>query len=368
METPEAPPEADRAGEAPHPRHNAYLYGQSAAEEAFLSAYRSGRMHHAWLLSGPRGIGKATLAWRMARFLLSQGMAEPQDNSLQMDPAHQIFRQVAALSAPGLALARRPWDEKTKRHKTAITVEEIRKLKSSFTMSAAEGRWRVAIIDAADELNVQSENALLKLLEEPPEKTALLLVAHQPSKLLPTIRSRCRQVSLAPLAPDDLALGLDTAGFPPEPDMSAMNELCGGSVGEAIRVISGGGEEIYANLMTLLDQIPRMNRTEVARLGDSATGPANAPRYDLILRLMFLALHRLATTGATGNAPPEAAPNESATLRRLSPNPTVARSWATLSQSLQGRINHGRAVNLDPSALLLDAFLQIDGVARKALS
>jgi len=259
LETPEAPPEADRAGEAPHPRHNAYLYGQSAAEEAFLSAYRSGRMHHAWLLSGPRGIGKATLAWRMARFLLSQGMAEPQDNSLQMDPAHQIFRQVAALSAPGLALARRPWDEKTKRHKTAITVEEIRKLKSSFTMSAAEGRWRVAIIDAADELNV-----------------------------------------------------LDTAGFPPEPDMSAMNELCGGSVGEAIRVISGGGEEIYANLMTLLDQIPRMNRTEVARLGDSATGPANAPRYDLILRLMFLALHRLATTGATGNAPPEAAPNESA--------------------------------------------------------
>ena len=367
METPDAPPEADRAGDAPHPRHSAHLFGQSEAEEAFLSAFIAGRMHHAWLITGPRGVGKATLAWRIARFLLSQGGPEALEKSLQMEPDHAVFRQVAALSAPGLALARKPWDEKTKRHKTAITVEEIRKLKSAFTMSAAEGRWRVAVIDAADDLNVQSENALLKLLEEPPEKTVLLLVAHQPSKLLPTIRSRCRQLALAPLSADNLALGLDTAGYPPEPDMSALTELSGGSIGEAIRILDGEGEALYAKILSLLAQIPRMNRTAVAALGDAATGAANAARFDLTLHMMFLALHRLALTGAGTPPPAEAAPGEAETLARLSPDQRAAQKWANLSQSLRGRVAHGRAVNLDPSALILDAFLQIDGVGRKAL-
>lgn len=367
MDAPEAPPEADRAGDAPHPRMTAHLFGQAQAEEAFLSAHIAGRMHHAWLITGPRGVGKATLAWRIARFMLSQGTDEALTNSLQMDPATRVFRQTAALSVPGLALARRPWDEKTKRHKTAITVEEIRKLKASFTLSAAEGRWRVAIIDAADELNVQSENALLKLLEEPPEKTILLLVAHLPSKLLPTIRSRCRQLALSPLSADDLALGLDCAGFTPDPDMSGMAELTGGSVGEAIRVISGGGEAVYGDVLKLLEQIPRMNRTAIAALGDSASGAGKADRFDLIIRMLFLAIHRLATTGASGTTPPEAIPGEANTLARLSPNAKAAQKWATLAQSLSGRIAHGRQVNIDPSALLLDAFLQIDGLGRKIL-
>lgn len=361
----ETPPEADRAGDAPHPRMNAHLFGQSSAEASFLEAFEAGRMHHAWLLSGPRGVGKATLAWRIARFLLSQGTDAEVTGSLQMDPASRTFRQVAALSVPGLALARRPWDAKTKRHKTAITVDEIRKLKSSFTFSAAEGRWRVAIIDAADDLNVQSENALLKLLEEPPAKCVLLLVCHQPSKLLPTIRSRCRGLSLAQLGADDLALGLDCAGYAPDPDMSAMAELSGGSVGEAIRIISGDGERLYAELIGLLGQCPRMNRTTVAGLGDSASGAANADRFDLLLHMLFLALHRLARHGASGQAQVEAAPGESEVLARLSPSAQAAQAWAALSQRLQGRMAHGRGVNIDPASLFLDAMLQIEGTAKK---
>jgi DNA polymerase III subunit delta' len=186
-------PEPDRTLGAPHPRATARLIGQDAAETTFLTAFNTGRLHHAWLITGPRGVGKATLAWRIAKFLLATpdddgGMfAPPPPITLDL-PDSPILHRINALSESRLFLLRRPYDEKTARLRAEITVDEVRKMKSYFTLSAADGGRRVAIIDAVDDMNTAAANALLKLLEEPPAKVTLLLIAHQPARLLPTIR------------------------------------------------------------------------------------------------------------------------------------------------------------------------------------
>ncbi len=197
MTDPSALPEPDRVPGFPHPRETLHVVGQDQPMADFVAAARSGRLHHAWLLTGPRGTGKATLAWAMARWLL----ADSDSDDLSVPADHPVARRIAALSEPRLQAVRRPVDPKTARIRAEITVEEIRRLLSFFHLSAAEGGRRVAIIDAADEMNTAAANALLKLLEEPPKDVTLLLIAHQPARLLPTIRSRCRTLRLSPLDP-----------------------------------------------------------------------------------------------------------------------------------------------------------------------
>ena len=174
-------PEPDRVEGAPHPRETHTLIGQSKPEAAFLQAYNSSRLHHAWLVTGPRGVGKASLAWKLARFLL----AEPADDgpsmfgdtakptSLDVSGDHPVAHRLLALSEPRLFLLRRAWDDKTKKLKSVITVDEARKLRNFFALSAADGGRRVVIVDTADEMNPNAANALLKLLEEPPERTTM---------------------------------------------------------------------------------------------------------------------------------------------------------------------------------------------------
>ncbi len=358
----DALPEPDRVEGAPHPREVADLFGQTRAETDFLDSFNGGRLHHAWLITGPKGIGKATLAWRIARFLLSGaegGMFAPETLAIPTDSP--IYRRTAALSEPGLALVRRPWDEKAKRLKTAITVDEIRSLKSFFTLSNTEGGWRVAIIDAADEMNRAAENALLKLLEEPPAKTVILLVAHQPSRLLPTIRSRCRELKCQPLDADALARAIAQAGFDTD-DPDTLATLANGSAGEAIDLLAHDGLKLYADITSLIATAPRMNRPRIIALGDSCAGATNADRYDMVVRLTLLALSRMALAGARGSTPIGA----EADLSRFANNPFQAQLWAELVADQSARIAHARAVNLDPGQVILDTFLAIDATAGKA--
>ena len=205
---PEDIPEPDRVPGAPHPRHTDRVIGQDNAIAEFMEAAQGGRLHHAWLLTGPRGVGKATLAWAIARWMLS-GASGPFGATDTPEA-----RRVAALSEPRLHLVRRPWDDKAGRLSAQITVDEIRRLLSFFHLSAAEGGRRVAIIDAADDMNLAAANALLKVLEEPPADALILKIAHQPAGLLPTIRSRCRTLRLSPLTPAQMGnvlahLGID---------------------------------------------------------------------------------------------------------------------------------------------------------------
>ncbi len=369
---PDAIPEPDRIDGAPHPREAARVIGQDAAEAAFLTAYTSDRLHHGWLITGPRGVGKATLAWRIARFLLATppddgGMfAAPTPTSLDVSDDHPVARRLKALSEPGLFLLRRPWDEKNKRLKGDITVDEVRKLKHFFAMSSAGGGRRVVIVDVADQMNTSAANALLKLLEEPPEGAVLLLISHQPSRLLPTIRSRCRKLRLSPLSPPDLAqvmAGLDET--PSADETQRLGELAAGSAGDALRLLHLDGLAIYATLIEIFSAGRGFDRPRALKLANSAVGKANAERFELILRLFELFLARLARHG-TGFPPgAEAAPGEAACLARLSPGPDAARGWASLQQELSARANHGRAVNLDPAALILDMVFRINETAAR---
>lgn len=362
----ETNPEFDRVDGAPHPRETRVLYGQRAAEQAFLEAYNSARLHHGWLITGPRGVGKATLAWHIARFLLAEEPAgglfdPPPPTSLAVPPDHPVLRRTLALSEPRLKLIRRDWDAEDKKADTVITVKRIRELKGFFQMSAADGGRRVVIIDSADEMNPNAANALLKVLEEPPKDATLLLISHQPSRLLPTIRSRCRELRCATLSPADMAQALAQAGAEVD-TVQAIAELSGGSVGEAVRLITQGGVSLYAEIVALLTSLPRLDRARALALTESASGRANEARFDLIVRLIEQFLARAARSGLF-LPPPEAAQGEAALLARLSPDAAAARRWADLQQSLGARARQGKAVNLDPAALLLDMVLRMDEVA-----
>jgi DNA polymerase-3 subunit delta' len=186
---------------SPEPRANPILLGHEEAEATMLDALRAGRIHHAWLITGPDGVGKATLAYRFARRLLA---GQPADDSLALDPANPVFRRVAAASHADLLTVERAYDEKRKRMKTQIAVDDVRKINGFMSLTPAEGGWRVVVVDGAEELNQNSANALLKVLEEPPPRAVLLLVCSAAGRLLPTIRSRCRRLRLAPLGDEPM--------------------------------------------------------------------------------------------------------------------------------------------------------------------
>ncbi|MBL3608398.1 DNA polymerase III subunit delta' [Rhodovulum sulfidophilum] len=364
-------PEPDRIEGAPHPRDTVRLIGQGAAEAAFLDAFTGGRMHHGWLITGPRGVGKATLAWSVARFLLTRPAAAegaglfgaaPAPDSLAVPADHPVARRMAAQSEPGLFVLRRGPNDKGNALSAEIRVDDVRRLKSFFALSSAEGGRRVVIVDTADEMNASAANALLKLLEEPPANATLLLVSHSPARLLPTIRSRCRELRLGPLGPAEMAEALAQAGQD-DSQGAALAELSGGSVGEAIRLARNDGLALYADLVALLAGHPRLDRMRLLKFAESTAGRGAEGRFDLVLRLIELALARLARTGATGTPPPEAAAGEAALLTRLAPDAAAARLWAEAAQDLIARARQGRAVNLDPASLILDTVLRLDETA-----
>ena len=352
-------PESDRVPGAPHPRHAPAVIGHDAAAADFLASAGAHRLHHAWLITGPRGTGKATLAWAIARWLLADGAPD----TLTVPPDTPTARRVAALSEPRLHLVRRGFDEKTGRMKAEIGVEDIRALLSFFHMSAAEGGRRVAIVDAADDMNGAAANALLKVLEEPPKGGVILLVAHQPARLLPTIRSRCRELRLKPLSPEDMAQVLSAQGV--EDNAHALAALSGGSVGEALRLAGQDGLKTYAQLVQLFATLPRFDRQKARDFAEGAGGRATADGdpFDLRITLMDLFLTRLARAGLMGAPIPEAAPDEGDLMARLCPDADAARIWAGAQADLSARARAGRAVNLDPAALVMDMLIQLAGLA-----
>jgi DNA polymerase-3 subunit delta' len=366
-------PEPDAVEGAPHPRRAARLFGQEAAEAAFLAAWNAGRLHHAWLISGPRGSGKATLAWRIAAFLLHQeagpGLFGPAAAaSLDTDPDSPLRHRMAALSEPRLHLVRRSQGEKEDKVATVIRVEDVRRMRDFFRLSAADGGRRVVIVDAAEEMNPQAANALLKELEEPPKLATFLMASHQPGALLPTIRSRCRTLHTRALEHGAVAAALDQAGVAvDEADRAALAALAGGSAGFGVRLVNLGGLEMYAGLVALAGSAPGMDRPAAIRLSEGFGGRQNEPRFEMLLTLVDLLLSRLARAGSLGPPAQVTSPAERAVLARLAPSPAAGRVWAGLQQELSARARQGKAVNLDPASLILDTLLRIDEAAKLAL-
>ncbi|MEL6475945.1 MAG: DNA polymerase III subunit delta' [Pseudomonadota bacterium] len=369
MAEPDAPIEPDRVPGCPHPRHTARLIGQAAAEQGFLAAWREDRLHHAWLIRGPEGIGKATLAYRIARAVIADGPVEggglfgdppAPPSSLDMPNDCPVLARMRAGAEPRLSVLRLGVNEKTGKPKTQIVVEDVRAAKGFLQLSAADGGWRVVIVDPADAMNRSAANALLKMLEEPPAKVLILLVSHAPGGLLPTIRSRCRTLDLAPLGAEDLAEALTLAGAaPPAADVPGLAELARGSVGRAARLSAGEGLALYAQLIALLGP-GHLRRSEILRLADLATGKAGAETYPLLADLFQTLMARMARAAATGAPLVEAAPGEAALAGRLARTPRDAQVWAEMASRTAERFRHAMAVNLDPGQTIIDTCLDLD--------
>jgi DNA polymerase-3 subunit delta' len=260
------------------PRETAALFGHAQAERTLLDAYKSGRIAHAWLIGGPPGIGKATLAYRFARFVLAHPDPPAPEvqaaQSLALDPAHPVARRMVAQGQPDFFALERVINEQTGKLYTSIRVEDARKMVAFFGSTAREGGWRVAIVDSVDELAREGANALLKVLEEPPSRALLLLVSHSPGRELPTIRSRCRRLLLRPLGENEVAhaLAAATGRAIEESEIVQAAAAADGSVGRAVALLEGPGLALRERVLETLAQLPRPDPRALHGLGEALAG------------------------------------------------------------------------------------------------
>jgi DNA polymerase-3 subunit delta' len=270
--------DVDDEAVSPLPRETTVLFGHAEAERTLLDAYRSARAPHAWLIGGPPGIGKATLAYRLARFVLAHPDPKAPEvqsaQTLALPESHPVTHRIAAQGHPELLVLERQINEKTGKLYQDIRVEDVRRTVSFFGSTAGEGGWRIAIVDCVDELNRSSANALLKVLEEPPRRAMLLLVSHAPGRVLPTIRSRCRILTLRPLTAEDTAraaaqaLGRDAG----ESELRAAAEAAEGSVARALMLLEGPALALRQRVLDLIGQLPDPDRRALHALGDALGG------------------------------------------------------------------------------------------------
>ncbi len=296
--------------DAPPPRVTTALFGHAEAEAALLAAYRSGRVPHAFLLIGQKGIGKATLAYRIARFVLAHpdpaAPAVRTATSLDVGPEHPVARRIAAQAHADLLILERTENEKGVLRQQ-IAVEDVRRTVPFFGATAGEGGWRIAVVDAVDELNRFGANALLKVLEEPPKKAMLFLVCHSAARVLPTLRSRCAVMTLRPLAQADVAAALAAAmQLPAEnPHIVAAATAADGSVARAAAFLDEDALELRQRALDELDRLPTLNPNALHALGDALAGVDPLPLLAFVDTINgWLAQRVEREPGALGRAAP----------------------------------------------------------------
>jgi DNA polymerase-3 subunit delta' len=324
-----APEQADSLPGIPSPAENPLLFGHETVEARLAESYRAGRLHHALLLAGPQGIGKATLAFRLARHVLvhPEPADAPADRLSMVEAGGALFRQIVAGGHPSVLHLTRSRHERTGAFRSAITVDEVRRIARFTGLTAHDGSWRVAIIDPADDMNANAANALLKTLEEPPRRTLFILIAHNPGGLLPTIRSRCELVRLQPLADAPLGAALSQVAGLDRIDHTLFR-VAGGSVREAILMARHGGAGIAETIETLLDA-PRFDFQRAAALAEEVAARGSDVAFDLFNRLFLQALAGRARIAAEAGGAREGA--------RL----------AGLWQEFAGRMRESGIYNLD---------------------
>ncbi len=365
-------PESDRLDGFAHPREVAGLHGHQEAERALFEAFMGGRMHHAWLMTGPKGIGKATLAYRFARFILHYGTPEAARaagaRDLAVPAASAAAHQVAAGSHPNLLTVRRPWDDKTKKFKTVLPVDEVRRIGHFFGMTAGgAGGWRIVIIDAADDMNPNAANALLKALEEPPPQGLFLVLSHQPGRLLPTIRSRCRALAMKPLGVAEIVATMTAEELKLKAgEAETIAQLADGSAGRALAIASGGGLALYKELAGLLASLPRLDIAAVHALADKAARRGADDAYETLAELLTLWLQRLIRSGAGLDPGPDIAAGEGAAMARLSDPARGGASldrWVEVWEKIGHSIARGEALNTDRKLVVLNVFSMLEAAA-----
>jgi DNA polymerase-3 subunit delta' len=335
--------------DVPHPRYTGALFGHDEAEQALLGSYRGGRIPHAWLIGGPSGIGKATLAYRLARFVL----AHPDPVAPEVQTATSLAvaadapaaRQIAGEAHPDLLVLRRTINEKTGKLYQDIVADEVRRVVPFFGSTAGEGGWRIVIVDAVEELNPAGANALLKLLEEPPPRSLLLLISHVPGRVLPTIRSRCRVLLLRPLDEASVAKAVAAAlgRAPDEPDIVEAAAAADGNVGRALALLDGPMLALRKKVMAALDQLPNTDPRTLHSLGDAIAGSEAQP----LLTFVDLVNEWLSARLERGTAP----------IQRLG---RIGRIWGEVNEAAR----QAELYNLDRRPLVFSVFGLLAEAAR----
>lgn len=337
-------PEADREAGLAHPRDNFDLFGQDAIDQSVANAINSGRLHHAWLITGPKGVGKATLAYRIVRRVLGASVS---NSGLHSDAEDPISRQISALSHPDFLLVRRAYDSKKNKHKSEITVDETRRVASFFSQSASQDGWRVCLIDAADEMNTNAANALLKTLEEPPRRCLLILIAHVPGRLPVTIRSRCRRLALR--APDEVETQkwlVDQHSI--DQNLAQQSSaLTLGAPGRALVLAQSGVSEIKADLDQILSKLPSLDRARLNAFAAQLAVKGQEQTRSLILEFMS-AYARQKARDAAMNGQSEA-----------------SSQWVRCRDDLARLIIDADRIYLDPKQTILEAFFLVRDCASK---
>lgn len=356
------------------PRRNPDLVGHDDAQRVLLDAWNSGRLPHAWLVGGPPGIGKATLAFRFARFVLAQGHGQDTEGaglfgapeapgSLHLDPAHPVYRRVASAGHADLLTVERQMDEKRARMKRDIAVDDVRKIAPFLRKTSAEGGWRVAVIDGADRMNAAGLNAILKILEEPPPGALLLLVSDNPGGMLPTIRSRCRKLALNPLGEDTVVrlLGRHRPDLADE-DRQALARLAEGSIGRAVALADAGGLSLYRELMGLLGSLPKLDVAAAHAFGDKLTRKQDDDLYETATELLVWWLARFARALARGEWPAEVVPGEAAVMTRMANARSLDR-WVEVWEKIGRLFARAESASLDRKQVVLNALATLEAAA-----
>ncbi len=356
----------------PHCRENPDLAGQEKAEKTLIDAYTSGRLVHAWLITGLRGIGKATLAFRFARYLFAQSRDEgglfgdalevPTAGTLYQSPESPLFHRVASGGHADLLTVERSLNEKGKL-RSEIVVDDVRDISAFMRLTAAEGGWRVAIIDGAEDMNPSAANAVLKILEEPPPRSLLLLISHNPGRLLPTIRSRCRRLQLPALEMDVLTDLIAKYGPDvPVEDRERLARLAEGSVGRALTLAGEGGLEIYQDLVGLLETLPNLDVPALHALGDRVGKAGADDAFRAVGELVRWWLGRLILLAA-GSSSEGYAAEEKALGERLA-GPGNLDRWLEVWEKINRLLARADSANLDRKQVVLNVFLALESAAR----
>ncbi len=353
------------------PQENPILIGHEAAEERFVSAWQSDRLPHSWLITGPKGIGKATLAYRIARFVLASASSvqpaglfdEDRISDLYIDSDNSVFRHVANSTHADLQTLCRTVHPDTNKPRTSIVVADVRAAGRFMRLTTSADGWRVVIVDSVDEMNLSAANALLKVLEEPPEHTLLMLVSHSPGQLLSTIRSRCCQLKLQKLTDECVSkiLALRSPDIP-EAERLAIIRLSEGSPGRAFALIEDDGLALYRQLLILISNLPNPPVLEIHAFGDKLARVGAEQKFCTAMELLSYWLGRLARSGAEqGNAPLAIVPEEEGVGARLLAGARVDR-LIEVWEKINRLTNETTRLNLDRKQVLLTVFYVLQGV------
>ena len=362
---------SDKIAGAPHPMLANEIIGHSSQKLSFLSSFASNRLPQCWLLAGDMGIGKASFAWLIAKFLLTTkyqpadlkiDLSKTNINSILEPQSGSTLNRIISGSEQRVYVVRRGYNEKRKAFFKNISIEDVRKLQSYCSLSIADGGKRIIIIDTADDLNKSSSNALLKLLEEPPKNTIFLLISHQPNILLPTIKSRCQKLSFSNLDQTDLGAVLTAIGCKIEPsDEVSLSILSKGSAGAACRLINSNCINLYRDILNIASSLPNLNTNKILQLSQNYFAKTKPSEFEIFIEMMQHFFSRLCKTGVMQKPVlPSVTDNEAKIMKSLCPNLNSARLWSEAANISLAKLNKGYLLNIDIESLILDAFIYLE--------